>query len=537
MLLNINRSDEYCAYLRKSRLDLDAEAHGQGDTLARHRAALFELARRMGIVITCVYEEVVSGETIQSRPEMKRLLRDVEAGRWKGVLCMEVERLARGNTADQGLVADTFKYSNTLIVTPIKVYDPMDEYDEEFFEFGLFRSRMEYRTINRRLQRGREASLREGKYIAGSAPYGYERYKLPKQKGYSLRVIPDRAETVKKIFNWYVFGEVQSDGSTMPLGSQAIAKKLDSLGIPSPGGGKWPPCTVKDIITNPTYIGKVRWSYRPTVKQMVSGRRVETRPINNNVPLVDGIHEPIIEPDVWEQAQAILKGRSHAPVPKSTQLQNPLSGLVYCANCGRSMERRKFRHGRDMMICPNKDCHMVSSPLEDVEAAVLGSLRLWLAEYKVKLTQLPLQEAQAVEDAQAEAAQLEQALSGLRKQLDGLYDLVERGVYTDELFMQRSKVLSEKITEARSALDAAKARQLSGLSLQKNRFEIVPKVEHVLDAYAALDDPAEKNALLKGVLDRVIYTKTQGGRWSESDMQVLVFPTVEPLPSSFCPSP
>ena len=269
MLLTTNRSTEYCMYLRKSRLDLEAESHGQGDTLARHRAALYELAQRMGITITHIYEEVVSGETIQARPQMKALLRDVEAGRWKGVLCMEVERLARGNTADQGLVADTFKYSNTLIVTPMKVYDPTDEYDEEFFEFGLFRSRMEYRTINRRLQRGREASLREGKYIAGAAPYGYERYKLPKQKGYSLRVIPDQAEIVKRIFRWYVFGEVQPDGSTMQLGSFTISKKLDSLGIPSPSGGKWPPCTVKGIITNPTYIGKVRWSHGPVVKQLV----------------------------------------------------------------------------------------------------------------------------------------------------------------------------------------------------------------------------------------------------------------------------
>ena len=82
-------------YLRKSRLDMEAEARGEGDTLARHRRTLLDLARRMGISITQIYEEVVSGETIDARPEVQKLLRDVEAGRWKGVLCMEVERLAR----------------------------------------------------------------------------------------------------------------------------------------------------------------------------------------------------------------------------------------------------------------------------------------------------------------------------------------------------------------------------------------------------------------------------------------------------------
>ena len=159
--------DEYCLYLRKSRIDLEAEANGQGDTLARHRADLLKLARKRGLNITGCYEEVRSGESIAERPEMQRLLNDVEAGRWTGVLVMEVERLARGNTTDQGVVADTFKYSDTKIVTPNKVYDPGDEFDEEYFEFGLFMSRREYKTINRRLQRGRRASLSEGKYIAG----------------------------------------------------------------------------------------------------------------------------------------------------------------------------------------------------------------------------------------------------------------------------------------------------------------------------------------------------------------------------------
>lgn len=55
-----------------------------------------------------------------------------------GVLVVEVERLARGDTSDQGRVAKTFKFSDTLIITPSKTYDPNNEYDEEYFEFGLF---------------------------------------------------------------------------------------------------------------------------------------------------------------------------------------------------------------------------------------------------------------------------------------------------------------------------------------------------------------------------------------------------------------
>ncbi len=163
---------EYCIYLRKSRADMDAEAHGEGETLARHEKALLELAKRQRLNITQIHREIVSGDTIAARPVMQQLLQEVEAGQWAGVLVMEVERLARGETIDQGIVAQSFRYSGTKIVTPLKTYDPMNEYDEEYFEFGLFMSRREYKTINRRLVRGREAASKEGKWASGSCPYG-----------------------------------------------------------------------------------------------------------------------------------------------------------------------------------------------------------------------------------------------------------------------------------------------------------------------------------------------------------------------------
>ena len=102
----------YAVYLRKSRADLDAEAMGQGETLARHRAALQEYADKNGLSIGGIYEEIVSGDSIEARPEMLRLLSDVEKGRWAGVLCMDIDRLARGDSADQARISRTFRISS-----------------------------------------------------------------------------------------------------------------------------------------------------------------------------------------------------------------------------------------------------------------------------------------------------------------------------------------------------------------------------------------------------------------------------------------
>ena len=80
-------------YLRKSRADVEAEARGEGETLKRHEKTLLELAKKMNIVIGHIYREIVSGESIAARPEVQNLLSSVEAGMWKGVLVMEMERL------------------------------------------------------------------------------------------------------------------------------------------------------------------------------------------------------------------------------------------------------------------------------------------------------------------------------------------------------------------------------------------------------------------------------------------------------------
>ena len=102
----------FAIYLRKSRKDLELKEY---DVLERHRRILLDFANSRNIPINKedIYEEVVSGETIQDRPVVQQLLKKIEAGYYKAVLVMEIERLARGNTIDQGIIAQTFQLTNT----------------------------------------------------------------------------------------------------------------------------------------------------------------------------------------------------------------------------------------------------------------------------------------------------------------------------------------------------------------------------------------------------------------------------------------
>ena len=226
----------YFMYLRKSRKDDELESATIEETLARHERTLLALAHKLDITIDKIYREVVSGETIAARPMMQQMLNDMESGNCDGVLVMEVERLARGNTMDQGFVSQAFQLSNTKIITPMRIYDPQNEADQEYFEFSLFMSRREYKTITRRMQAGRRASFNEGKYTGNIPPYGYDRKKLHNEKGWTLTINENEAQIVRLIFDWYVNGEKQDDGSIEKLGTTTIARKLNKLSIPSRTG-------------------------------------------------------------------------------------------------------------------------------------------------------------------------------------------------------------------------------------------------------------------------------------------------------------
>src|SRR5690606_24644601 len=115
--------DRVAIYLRKSRADLEAEARGEGETLARHKQTLLETAQRLGLNIVKIYQEIVTGDSLIHRPEMLKLLDEVELGLYDAVLVMDMSRLGRGDLQDQGRILEAFKLSRTKIITPRKIYD------------------------------------------------------------------------------------------------------------------------------------------------------------------------------------------------------------------------------------------------------------------------------------------------------------------------------------------------------------------------------------------------------------------------------
>lgn len=491
----------YAIYLRKSREDIESEKYGEGETLARHEKILTILASTRNLTIGKIYREVVSGETISERKEMQKLLNDVENEKWTGVLVVEVERLARGDTADQGRVSKAFKYSHTKIITPVKTYDPDNEFDEEYFEFGLFMSRREYKTINRRLQRGREISVSEGKFVGNIAPFGYDRIKLKDSKGYSLSINQDEAPIVKEIFRLYTF-----ESNTI----NSVAKQLNNMNLKPRISDEWTISSVKDILSNPTYIGKIVWNRRKQKKKTKNGHLIISRPRNQEYLIYDGLHEPIIDNKTWDLVQE--KRKQNAPkVSHNNIIQNPLVGLVFCEKCGKPMQRKPYNKADKpaTLICSNPKCDNVSSKLYIVEDKMIESLKIWLENYKVDYE---IQDNSNTDDNNL----IEQSISATKKELEKentklnkIYDFLENGIYSKDEFINRSKSIKENIQSLEIKLKEY-TELLNKNNESKQQKEImIPKLENVIDLYYNLESAEDKNILLKSILAKVTYLKTE----------------------------
>lgn len=197
-------------YLRKSRKDMDYfKDESIEKTLQRHEKELQDFIISIfgkPIPEHNIYREVASGDTIEDRPVIQEVLSIIEDDNKKGVICIEIERLARGNTMDQGIIAQTFQYTNTKIITPYKIYNLDNEDDLSYFEDGLFQARKYLKYTKRILSRGRLRSVKDGKYVGSVLPYGFNKIKLPNEKGYILVENESEAKVIRLMADLFLDG-------------------------------------------------------------------------------------------------------------------------------------------------------------------------------------------------------------------------------------------------------------------------------------------------------------------------------------------
>lgn len=517
--MNSKISGEYWMYLRKSRADIEAEARGEGETLAKHRNALHKLAADRQYMITRIYQETVSGESIIHRPEMVKLLQDLESSPPLGVLVMDIDRLGRGDKIDQGIIERAFKESGSLIITPAETYDMNNEAGEFGVEVRSFLARMELKQITKRMQGGRVRSVENGNYIGTRPPYGYEL--LNDDKGRTLSPHPIQADVVKMIFDWYTH-----DDPKQRMGSSKIATQLQSMRFRTYTGRAWEASTVLSIIKNAVYTGKVEWKKKESKKSNQPGKRreVKLRPQEDWISVV-GRHEPLISEDTYNKAQEILKGKYHVPYQLENGITNPLAGLIRCGYCGSSMVYRPYVNADGHIKCTNRACKCKSSKFIYVEQHLFQALHNWLSNYK-SISEFKPNEVTATKTFTSllpdQIKELDKERSTLEQQKSKLHDLLETGVYDVDTYLARNKDLLDRINANEMAISQLRKNYDLELKRQQAREEIIPKIEKAMESYHQTGDPAAKNAILKSVIENCLYKKEKHQK--NDEFELIVFP-------------
>lgn len=485
--------DIFALYLRKSRTDELMENRGNGDVLTSHRKTLRELAAYNGHIIAEEYAEVVSGDSLAARPQAQRLLMDVIAGKYAGVYCMDLDRLSRGAAEDQAAIIRAFQVSGAKIITPGKIYDLCNPQDEDFSELKLMFSRLEYKTIKRRMMAGRERAARDGWYIGARTPYGYKKIPAQGKNGPMLEVAPAEAEVVQEIYQMYADG----------MSTHAIARALDQRGIKPRTAKWWNSCSIISMLKNPLYIGKITWAKRVT-------NASKEKVANPDPILVQGRHEAIVEANLWNRVNEKLAGISAPVVKNGRTLQNPLHKIVYCKQCGGAMSRYagsapSRKHPiPDMLRCNNYGhCKQISAPIAAVEGMILDYLDNYFSPaaeptpLQIKQKNDRLKAAKAIQSQirTAEAQQSRQA------------DLLEQGVYTVEEFIRRREELSQRLVALHGQYNELAAPEPSEQAYEAWR-RIVPRSVSIREAYERAPDANTKNELLASVVKRIEYNKT-----------------------------
>ena len=489
--LNVLSTEAYIIYLRKSRADNQDES--VEEVLAKHEAMLQELAEReLGgrIPEHLILREVVSGETIDERPKMGELLELIGNPAVKAVLVVEPQRLSRGDLEDCGRVVNAFRYSNTQVMTIQMTYDLKNKMHRKFFEQELMRGNDYLEYTKEILWRGRIAAVKKGSYIGNIAPFGFN--KVYDDVGPTLEH-NENADAVRLAFDMYV-----NQGKTY----LEIARHLDAIGVKPMKGEIWEKSSIRSMLRNEHYIGKVRFGGHKTEKVFANGEVTTRRSIPveaENIIVAEGRHTAIVTREIFDQAREIMDNNPRAKW--DAPLQNILAGLMFCSKCGKAMAKHPYKRARDRYKCANRNgCGSKSAPVDEVlEALVYALENEKLPELEVALKN---NEGNSLAIQQKQLDNMRKELGDLKKQEMKQYDLLEKEIYTEEIFQMRNK-------ELHAEMDSLKSKIFEVSRALPKEIDYGKKIVRLKDAIAGLRDDeisiTAKNKLLKTIIKRIDY--------------------------------
>lgn len=290
-----------------------------------------------------------SGLHFANRPEFQRMMADIYRGRIQGVITKDISRLGREHIETGNYIERVFPSLGIRFIAILDGVDSASHRNEELAQFKTLINDMYSRDISRKIRGALSVQKKQGRFMSGFAPYGY--VTDPEDKHHFL-VDEDAAEVVRKIFYMYLAG-YSRDGIAKKLNEESVLTpseyKRKVLGLKyfnareKEGLKGWGYPTVSMILRNRVYTGAMVQHKSEKISYKVEKYR---RIPEDQQYIVEGMHEPIISRETFDQVRELMKRRTRAPGFQSeVKKVNPYAGILVCGDCGYNLQRVTCRDG------------------------------------------------------------------------------------------------------------------------------------------------------------------------------------------------
>ena len=476
---NLYNGDDVYEAIAYYRLSKDDGKNHESDSIANQRVLVREYIKNHPNIrlVDEAYDDGYTGTNFD-RPGFQKVMDAVNAGTVNCVIVKDLSRLGRE-------YVETGKYLEMVFpsmgIRFIAINDDVDSRkansgDDILIPVKNIMNESYCRELSKKLRRQFKIQRSNGEYLGAFASYGYR--KDPEDK-HKLVIDEYAAEIVRAIFVLKLKGYSQQSIADY-LNSEAVLppaeyKKSQGLnyksGLKGSGQATWRAFAVQNILTNPVYIGVLVQGKRGTPNYKIKQMRVRDE---EQWCVRKDNHEAIIDEYTFESVQKVLK-RDTRVAPK-TEAVNPLSGLVFCADCGRSMIKRSVSRGNKKFhyyVCStNKKgdgCSSHSISMETLENTVMRAIKNQI-NLVVEMKQL-LEEVNHSDILSVKLRRLDLLIAEKNKEIDKqkdfrmkLYEalsdgLIERDEY--DAMRQRATVTIESAEAAVQKLEAERAEIVS----------------------------------------------------------------------------
>ena len=489
MLESINKRYNVGIYIRLSREDDDKG--NESESITNQKSLLLQYVKENNLRVFDIYIDDGYSGTNFDRPDFNRLLNDIELGKVNMVITKDMSRLGRDYIGTGNLIEKYFPDHNVRYLAVTDNIDTfLDNSNNDIAPFKAIMNDMYAKDISKKIKSSLKAKMKEGKWVGGRTPFGYNQDKDNKNH---LVINTEQAVIVRRIFDMCLEG----------LSFFKIAKQLTNERIKTPAQyynfkwkshynlkyGEWHSKTIRDILTNRIYIGDMVQNRRSKINYKVK------KVIRNNPKdyiIVENTHESIINKEIFDEAQKRIPKNVGRNEKKENHL---LDGLLYCGDCGHriSIQARRKKDNRCYTICnyyrtymKQKLCTTHSNNYDELEKAIMNSLTEICLNYMNKEEIKNNTLNNLTKDNKINNKKELETLTNDMKQINDNLDII----YIDKL--------NKKITEEQ--FERLKVKLENELKIKQKRYN---ELNHINNKF----NEESRNKTLNGYMDKFLSMK------------------------------